>query len=92
MRARRIDANQNEVVDALRRLGASVWVTSSLGNGFPDIVVGSRGRNFFLELKDGTRPPSEQKLTDAEREFFQTWRGHVVVVRSVEEAIAAVYE
>jgi hypothetical protein len=90
MRARRIDGNQNEVVEALRAIGASVRVTSALGNGFPDLAVGFAGKTVLMELKDGSKPPSEQKLTDAEIAFFDEWRGAAVVVRSAEEAILTV--
>jgi hypothetical protein len=87
VRARRIDANQNEVVDALRKIGASVRVTSSLGNGFPDLAVGFAGKTVLMELKDGSKPPSAQALTEEEAAFFDTWRGSAVVVRSAEEAV-----
>ncbi len=89
-RAHRTDANQQEIVRALRQIGASVAVTSAVGDGFVDLVVGYRGKNILLELKDGSKPPSAQKLTTDEQAFFATWRGFAVVVRSVEEAIAVV--
>lgn len=40
---KRVDRNQPEIVDALRKAGASVGHTHSLGHGFPDIVVGLQG-------------------------------------------------
>lgn len=90
MRARRTDANQNDVVKALRRVGASVRDTSRLGEGFPDLVVGYRADNFLLEVKDGTKPPSARKLTQPEEEFINNWRGTVYVVKSVGEALQAI--
>lgn len=35
----RTDANQTKVVNHLRKAGFSVAITSSIGNGFPDLVV-----------------------------------------------------
>ena len=48
MRAAKIDANQNEIVDALRKAGCSVQILSSVGKGCPDILVGRGGRNYLL--------------------------------------------
>jgi len=92
MRARgRTDANQARIVEALRRVGASVSVTSGVGNGFPDLLVGWRGRTILIEIKDGEKPPSERKLTEAEAYFLENWKGGpAVVVKDEQEAIAAV--
>lgn len=89
-RAAKVDANQSEIVTALRQAGCTVHVTSAAGAGFPDIVVGHRGANFLLEIKDGRKIPSQQKLTSDQIEFHRDWRGQVVVVNSVEAAFAAV--
>lgn len=88
-RAARVDANQAEIVEVLRAVGASVWITSSIGDGGPDIVVGYRGRNFLYEIKDGEKYASKTRLTADEREFHESWHGIVFIVRSVDEAIAA---
>jgi len=53
----------------------------TLGNGCPDIAVGFAGLTMLVEIKDGAKPPSQQKLTDDEREFFDTWKGGVRIVR-----------
>jgi Holliday junction resolvase len=87
MRAKRVDANQTEIVKALRKVGALVAITSSLGNGFPDIVVGFRGRVYMIEIKDGRAPPSAQKLTEPEREFHSLWAGYVHVINSIDQAL-----
>ena len=90
MRARgRIDANQNEVVAALRAVGCNVAITSALGSGFVDLVVyrPATGLLRLIELKDGSKPPSKRKLTPDEEEFarkFPVW-----VVHSVAEAFKA---
>ena len=90
MRAARTDANHAEIVKALRAIGASVFDTSRVGGGYPDLTVGFRGRNWLLEVKDGRRPPSERRLTAAQELFVQQWRGHWACVTSADEAIELV--
>jgi hypothetical protein len=90
MKAKRIDGNQHEIVQALRKMGVSVAITSMVGHGFPDLCVGFRGHNLLLEIKDGTKCKSQQALTEKEKEFHLTWRGHYAVITSVEEAIDAI--
>lgn len=87
-RKARIDTNQPEIVSAFRKAGCSVAITSAVGKGFPDIVVGYAGENFLVEIKDGEKPASAQKLTPDEAEWHTNWRGSVFVVRSVSEAFA----
>lgn len=89
-RAAKVDRNQPEIVEALRKCGASVAITSMVGAGFPDIVVGYQGKVFLLEIKDGDKPPSAQKLTPAQIEFRANWRGHYEVVNSIDAALIAV--
>lgn len=96
MRAAAVDANQAAVVKALRQIGCDVYVASSFGQGFPDLVVllpGAKGsrRVMLLEVKDGDKPPSARKLTPDQVKFHETWGGASVrVVDSVEAAIEAV--
>jgi hypothetical protein len=88
--AARVDANQPEIVKALRAIGASVLVMSQLKNCF-DLLIGYRGRTFLFEVKDGSKPPSARKLTPGEQEFKDSWKGseyHIVL--SVEQAIEIV--
>lgn len=73
----RIDANQNEIVKQLRNLNISVAITSSLGNGFPDLVLGYKNKNYLIELKDSKKPKSQKLLTELERKFFNEWNGQV---------------
>jgi len=89
-RAAKKDANQDEIVAALRDVGASVALTHQLGGGFPDVVVGYRDETFLLEIKDGDQPPSKQQLTRKEAEFHQSWRGQIAIVTSVEEALRVI--
>jgi len=86
-RANRIDDNQNDIVTALRKAGATVRVISQ-GEGIPDLLVGFRGETILLEVKDGNKPPSARTLTPAEKKFFDEWEGGLcMVVNSVEDAL-----
>lgn len=89
-RAAKTDANQTEIVKALRQAGAVVQSLASVGCGCPDLLVGYRSRLFLLELKDGNKPPSAQKLTPDQIEWHQVWQGHVQVVNSVDGALQAI--
>ena len=85
--ANRIDANQNKIVDALRKAGAVVRIISQ-GDGIPDLLVGYKGYTILMEVKDGDKVPSARKLTEAEQKFFDDWRGGMLtIVNSVDEAL-----
>jgi hypothetical protein len=90
----KIDANQPDIVAALIRAGCSVLSLASLGNGAPDLLVWSHsgGRGFYvlMEIKDGSRYPSDQLLTPDEMRFHAAWRGPIAIVHSVEEALEAI--
>lgn len=85
-RAARIDANQPEVVDTLRKAGWSVEILSFVGGGFPDLLVGTAGWACLVEVKDGSKPPSARKLTADEQKFAESWTGPLIVAYSGEDA------
>lgn len=86
-RAARVDANQEQIVSALRACGATVRVVTQ-GDGIPDLLVGYRGYTILMEVKDGRKPPSARKLTEEEEKFFANWTGGMLaIVNSVEEAL-----
>lgn len=86
-RAAKIDANQGEIVAAIRSLGVSVQHLHTVGAGVPDLLCGVAGVNFLVEVKDGAKPPSAQKLTPDQIEWHSKWRTPVYIVNSVEQAI-----
>lgn len=84
----RVDANQAEVVEALRKAGATVQSLASVGGGCPDLLVGYRGVNHLVEIKDGSKPPSGRRLTEDEAAWHRAWTGEQVeVIESVEDAM-----
>lgn len=86
-RASKIDRNQPEIVAALRAVGASVQPLHAVGQGCPDILCGFRGTTYAIEIKDGGLVPSARKLTPAQKEWHDAWRGQVAVVLSAEDAL-----
>lgn len=91
-RIARVDSNQSEIVEALRAIGATVQTLHQVGGGVPDLLVGFRGVNILLEVKDGKKPPSARRLTEAEYSWHVDWRGQVAVVNNVDEAINVLTE
>jgi len=66
-RAARVDANQAQVVSALRAAGAYVWII-----GLPvDLLVGYKNHSWLMEVKDGPR----KRLTALQEDFFKNWCG-----------------
>jgi hypothetical protein len=45
-----------------------------VGQGVPDLLVGLRGKTYLMEIKDGQKPPSDQKLTPDQLEWINAWR------------------
>ena len=70
-RAARIDANQTQIIEALRAAGAYVWII-----GLPvDLLVGYRGHTMLMEVKTGPKKP----LTALQADFFEKWAGGTLV-------------
>jgi Holliday junction resolvase len=89
-RAARVDDNHKEISAALRKIGCSVLSLASIGSGCPDLLVGWRGRNMLLEVKDGSKSPSRRELTEDERRFMVEWNGSALVVYTVDDALSVV--
>lgn len=85
--SKRVDANQPEIVKALRGVGASVLHLHTVGKGCPDILIGFRGQNIAAEIKDGSKPPSKRRLTPDEQEWHEAWRGQVAIIETVDDAL-----
>ena len=90
MRAARTDANQWDVVDALRKAGAKVTLLHRVGAGCPDLLVARAADKSFalVEVKDGEKSPSHRRLTPDEQAWHDAHEGYpVYVVTSVDEAL-----
>jgi hypothetical protein len=90
--AKRVDANHAQVKSALTAAGCVVEDLSAIGGGVPDLLVGymKRGERLFwaVEVKDGQKVKSAQKLTDAQIRWHEKFAGWPVsVVDSAEAAL-----
>lgn len=85
--AARVDQNQEEIVKALRDAGASVQSLAAVGKGVPDLLVSINGLNLLMEVKDGNKPKSAQRLTEEQIKWHGAWQGQVCVVDSPEQAL-----
>lgn len=83
----KVDANQAAVVAAIRSLGASVQSLASVGSGCPDLLCAIAGMCFLVEVKDGSKIPSAQKLTPDQIVWHSKWRAPVYIVNSVPQAV-----
>jgi hypothetical protein len=90
-RAAKTDANASEIDKALILRGATVAKTDSAGSGFPDRVIGFKGKNYLLEYKDGSNPPSKRRMNMAQEQWHASWAGQVDVVKNPEEAVKVVF-
>lgn len=84
------DLNQNEIVKALRQVGAKVTSTASIGGGFPDIVVIYRGKVYLFEIKQ-----KGEWLTDDQQEWWAEAAQvdldvYQCVVFNIEEALSRI--
>lgn len=75
--ANRRDANEPQIVATLRAFGASVTPMDTPC----DLLVGLGGRTYAVEVKT-----PKGKLTPAQKEWAETWRGCFTVLRSTEDA------
>jgi hypothetical protein len=64
----------------------------TIGQGCPDLLVGYRGKWSLIELKDGSKPPSQRKLTVDELEWHGKASRHapVFIAENIEDALVAI--
>jgi len=75
------DANQASIVEALLKIGCKVYDIDKP----VDLLVEFRGLWIVLEVKT-----KKGKLEDSQKRFFEKVKGPAFIVRSHEEAVAAV--
>ncbi len=86
----RVDGNQKLMVELFRKMGASVLQLHSVGKGCPDLLISYNTHNVLIELKDGSKCPSQRQLTELERDFFNSWNGQVCLISTEEEAMSLI--
>lgn len=92
------DANHLPIVHGLRKAGYSVLDLAAVGQGAPDALVGGNGVSVLMEFKNpdnahgrgGKMGLKMNARLERQAAWHAAWRGApVVVIRSIEEAIAA---
>ena len=86
-RAARIDDNQTEIVKCFRRMGYSVKSLAAVGDGMTDLLISKKGLNCLVEIKDGSKVPSKQKLTGPQETFHRDWQGLRSIVSDIQGAL-----
>ncbi len=92
---RKTDANHTTISGALRDVGASVSSLHAVGGGLPDLLVGRSSpcpccgmhypQTYVIEIKT-----ERGTLTKPQLAWRADWRGQLAVVRTIDEALAAV--
>lgn len=82
----RKDQNHDPIVQALERAGVAVRDLSHVGDGVSDLLVQHTKTRALMLLE--IKRDEKAKLTEAQEKFRQRWP--VTIVRSIEEALAAV--
>jgi len=88
----KVDDNQKEIVEGLRKLGMTVQSLATIGKGCPDILVGYEGLNYLFEVKDGNKPMSGQKLTPDEVKWHEVWNGQIDVINCLNDALIIIFK
>jgi hypothetical protein len=91
--AARRDPGEKAIVEALRKSGALVAHFGT--DGAPDLVVAYHEMLYLMEVKmplgpKGGSSKRGQHLTEHQERWHQRWQAYVTVVRSVEDALAAI--
>lgn len=85
--AAHVDANQREIVAALRGVGATCLLLHAVGRDCPDVLAGFNGVNVLMEIKN---PARGRRPAEQHDDWHTRWSGRVVVVWSVAEALEAI--
>ena len=83
------DANHNDIADAFRAMGCSVFETDRVGEGFPDIIVGLLGVSHLVEIKNPETAYGRAGLNQRQSAFANLWRGSPIITITSEAEAAA---
>ena len=78
----KVDANQGEIVKALKSVGVSVEVIKKP----VDLMICCRGETSLMEVKN---PDGKDTITKEQADFIARWPGKIHIVRTPMEAVKA---
>lgn len=88
MYGRKKDANHNEIVDAMTKVGAYVIDMSHVGKGFPDLIVGFQNMTILMEIKNPKTSYGKKGLNKNQLQWKEKWTGGAYcVVDSIDSAL-----
>lgn len=67
--------------------GVSVRSIHTIGQGIGDLILGYKGKNYLIEVKDGSKSASRKKLTPDEERFHKEWTGQICIVENIDDII-----
>jgi len=83
-RASRRDENEKEIVEALRAVGATVYLLDQPC----DILVGYRNQTILMELKNPNSKYGKKGFNENQKHFAENWKGGpFCLVDSVDAAL-----
>lgn len=87
----RTDKNQASIVESLRFMGYSVYLDVD------DILVGTKGKNYWFEIKDPKHIGKDGKIRESakkegQKKLEKEWQGHYEIVSSLDEVLNAINE
>lgn len=91
IRARRQDGNHADLREKALQIPGLSWLDTHALPKFVDAVVGFRGTNFLIEIKDPSRPRSRRKLTPAQIELHAQWQGQIDVVETLDDLLKVLH-
>jgi len=86
IRAAKKDANHNEIDAVFKSLGYRTMDLSQLKNAC-DMLAEKGNKVWLVEIKDGSKAPSQRKLTEGEKKFAEKWNGIWIKIESVDDVI-----
>lgn len=82
------DANHHEIVDALKKAGISVIDVSTMGGGFPDLIVYCRGKTMLAEIKNPKTGYGKRGANKLQVVWAENWPAPVYLITSLEDVEA----
>lgn len=83
------DQNRSALREGWLKLGGSWLDIHPLEGGEPDALLGWRGMDRLVEIKNPLRPPSARRPREKQAEWHRSWRGRrPAVVETLAEMVA----